>query len=652
MYVPHIQGGHKAERWLVMKDDFLYSLVSVRLGAVSLLCVVGSLVALSATGASVDYTPLSPPVFLPDGSQFVTWSDATKYTKTYHVNQNHPRASDDNPGTQDRPFRTINRAAQVVKSGERVLIHSGVYREMVRPRFSGEGPDRMIAYESAPGAVVVIKGSRVLEKRWQRSRDPHAENRHSLFSKKLWMMTLPDELFEDGYFPFRTPNASDTEIDLMPWALRWKGRIPYTLRRGLIFQDDRRMTQLATYEDLVRLPGAFWVDDDGKTVHIHPYGSRDPNSSLFEVATQSHIIKPEKTGLSFIRISGLTLEHAANGFPRIGVGALLTMGGHHWIIENNVVRHVNSVAIEVGYSVFERRDPDPRNVPRQDPNLGHVIVRNNRVYDCGTGGIQGYDVMHTLVENNDIRRCGWQDAEFYWECAAIKLLINTGTLVRGNTISQIEAAGGIWLDWNNKNSRVTGNIIHEVQTAQGAIFVEASQHPNLVDNNFIWNIDGQGIRAADTDELIIAHNLITRTTEDVVVARVATDRSLGGRRLTSERNKIVNNLFLDIQKPILFGSRNNEADYNVYATTGEPFDLEKWRQEGWGKHSVSLRSEAQFDPVELIFKWKAEEVLPEVPILKYCTSDFFGQPRDSQKVVPGPFVSLPTSARIELIRSR
>ena len=78
---------------------------------------------------------------LADGTPYLTWGDNTKFTRTYHVDQNHPGASDKNDGSEEHPFLTINHAAQVVKAGEKVCIHSGIYREMVRPRFSGEGVD-------------------------------------------------------------------------------------------------------------------------------------------------------------------------------------------------------------------------------------------------------------------------------------------------------------------------------------------------------------------------------------------------------------------------------------------------------------------------------------------------------------------------------
>ena len=80
--------------------------------------------------AQVNYQPAVPQVLLPDGTPFLSWSDLTRYTRTYHVSQNNPQASDENDGTAERPFRTINHAAQVVKPGERVWIHTGIYREL------------------------------------------------------------------------------------------------------------------------------------------------------------------------------------------------------------------------------------------------------------------------------------------------------------------------------------------------------------------------------------------------------------------------------------------------------------------------------------------------------------------------------------------
>ena len=76
----------------------------------------------------------------------------------YVVAAAHPRANDDNLGTAERPFRTIGKAASVVKAGDRVLIESGVYREKVRVEADGTA-QRPIVFTAAPMARVVVTGA-------------------------------------------------------------------------------------------------------------------------------------------------------------------------------------------------------------------------------------------------------------------------------------------------------------------------------------------------------------------------------------------------------------------------------------------------------------------------------------------------------------
>ena len=51
------------------------------------------------------------------------------------------------------------------------------------------------------------------------------------------------------------------------------------------------------------------------------------------------------------------------------------------------------------------------------------------------------------------------------------------------------------------------NVVLGGRSSNGAIFMEASQEPNLVDNNIVWGTRGNGIYQHDCDELIIALNI-------------------------------------------------------------------------------------------------------------------------------------------------
>jgi hypothetical protein len=145
---------------------------------------------------------------LPYGQSYLKWEKPLQINHTYVVSQNHPEASDSNPGTAELPFLTIGRAAELLQPGERVLIRSGVYHETVRPARGGESPGKMIVYEAADGETVIIKGSVEtdpagwkLSTGWQLGGREHyfAENRQK--QQLVWQYELHDIGF-GGYNPF------------------------------------------------------------------------------------------------------------------------------------------------------------------------------------------------------------------------------------------------------------------------------------------------------------------------------------------------------------------------------------------------------------------------------------------------------------------
>ena len=91
-------------------------------------------------GATLPMRSLEPPVLLPDGTEFKTWEQPTRFDRTYYVDRAHPNASDANPGTSERPFATINRAAQVLQPGERRSWRLAFIASGCGPRVEGPGP--------------------------------------------------------------------------------------------------------------------------------------------------------------------------------------------------------------------------------------------------------------------------------------------------------------------------------------------------------------------------------------------------------------------------------------------------------------------------------------------------------------------------------
>ena len=69
----------------------------------------------------------------------------------YVVDQAAPGAADTNPGTEEKPFKTVRHAADVVKPGDTVLVMAGRYDERVRVRTSG-ADGQPITFRRCPGA--------------------------------------------------------------------------------------------------------------------------------------------------------------------------------------------------------------------------------------------------------------------------------------------------------------------------------------------------------------------------------------------------------------------------------------------------------------------------------------------------------------------
>ncbi|WP_010182995.1 choice-of-anchor Q domain-containing protein [Aquimarina agarilytica] len=77
--------------------------------------------------------------------------------KNYYVATN---GSDGNPGTENRPFKTIQKAANLVNPGDVVLIKRGIYRDKIQIRRSGTNGNRII-FKAFPGDELraIIEGT-------------------------------------------------------------------------------------------------------------------------------------------------------------------------------------------------------------------------------------------------------------------------------------------------------------------------------------------------------------------------------------------------------------------------------------------------------------------------------------------------------------
>ncbi len=573
---------------------------------------------------------------LPYGNTFDFWEKEQKTRKIYHVDRNHPHASDENPGTEEKPFLTINRAAQILKAGEKVLIHEGVYRESVHPLNSGSGPSRMIIYEAVPGEKVIIKGSFAMkEENWKpgkgwvyRKHEPYT-NKDIETDYQVWMYEFDGKEFM-GYNPFGMMNILHDREYLQYQKVKMDSHFK---RRGMIFVDGVPLTQVLRPVDLQKHPeGAFWTEHNGMKVHVRFPGGKDPSNAVAEATNKEQLFVPEEYGTAYIKIKGLHFLHCGNGFPIPQRGMVSSNRGNHWIIENCTIEWANSLGIDLGNEMWHTID---------QPDLGFHIVRGNDIRNCGISGLESLRAPALLVEDNLFENIGWQDAELAFESGAIKFHRAYDCLIRRNVFRNISYAPGIWLDYkSNKNCRITGNVFSDITTARGAIYIEVSRNLCRVDHNIFhklrsqywisgdYGAGGSALYTDGSDSIIFENNLAIDIENTGYGSYLNAPRIVGMRGGITRYHKILNNIFIDCKKHMIeLPNDDNFSNANVFCNPRPGYlkikengsdlllDLQAWNQLfGWEEDGRVTRAEADLDTESLLLSIEYEglEELKEI----------------------------------------
>ena len=231
---------------------------------------------------------------------------------TLCVDQAHREAADANDGSQDKPFKTITKAAAVAEPGDTVLISQGVYREHVWPARGGTSPDKMITYQARDGHRVVIKGSELWKPDW-------APASLEGVAAAVWQTKLDPGLF-DYDFPIENFNpfvqsplkiySKTVEAYYKPVRPGEPGK-PLSVTRGAIFLDGRPLKQITDPKMFDYASGVFLVAADGEHVLVRLPLDRAPQGVEFEIVVREQCFAPRDLRIPFIHLKGLEFEHAA-----------------------------------------------------------------------------------------------------------------------------------------------------------------------------------------------------------------------------------------------------------------------------------------------------------------------------------------------------
>lgn len=559
---------------------------------------------------------------LANGERFNFWDDETRYSKTYHVNNGHPEANDDNPGSENRPFLTIGRAAELIGPGEKVIIHEGIYREAIRPSRGGTAHNRMILYEAAPGEQVIISGSIILSDHWQPGvgwrygkHIPYSENASSV-EIPVWQYDLPGERM-NGYNPFGMMNILHDREYLEYTKVKMDAHFR---RRGMIFLDGKSLKQVGKPVELAsEAQGAFWIEHNGLRIHVRFPDGKGPDDYTIEAAIREQLFVPEAYGLGYIHLKGIIFQHSANGFPVPQRGAVSSNRGNHWILENCTIRDVNALGVDLGNEMWHTEWQE---------GVGYHIFRKNTVQRCGIAGLEALRAPSLLIEDNLFEDIGWQDAEHGWESGGIKLHLASNCLIRRNIFRRIEYAPGIWLDYKaNRNCRITSNVFSDVTSARGCVYVEVSRNHCRIDHNIFhktrsqywvsgdYGAGGNALYTDGSDSIDFDHNLAFDIENTGYGSYLNAERMVDMRGGYTRFHRVTHNIFIDCRKhAIEFPNEHNSSDNNLFSgmkpgflKMGNPapallLDLEAWNIAfGFEEHGQMAGISAELDTETLLF---------------------------------------------------
>jgi alpha-N-arabinofuranosidase len=475
----------------------------------------------------------------------VLFSGGGAFAREIHVSTG---GSDSAGGSADQPYRTISQAAAVAQPGDTVVVHGGTYREWVKPVRGGTDESRRLTYRAAAGEEVFIKGSERVDS-WVSE------------GGGVWKVELPNSFF-GSYNPYAL-TLSGGWLNYGQWH-----------HRGDVYLNGEAFYEKQRAEEVAQAEHSWQCQTDEKTTIIRAnFGKANPNTELAEINVRESLFMPEITGLKYVTVSGFHFQHAAANWappgPALQPGAVGPRMGKHWIIENCTVTNARCVGIILGQA--------PGVNYRDIEAYGDHIVRNNVIRRCGQAGIAGQKgatrslICGNLIEDTNYRR------EFGgWETAAIKFHNSVDTVIRGNLIRgvfhQEQGAFGIWMDFGNQGTRITGNIIYNTQAA--TIFLEMDHGPTLVDNNILI---GPAVRS-NSEATVFAQNLFVDCGYDYTpdtqrrseYYQPHTTEIVGRKTGTAQDDKWFNNIFIRRGLDRVKTAPGYASDFNVFLEGARP----------------------------------------------------------------------------------
>lgn len=388
--------------------------------------------------------------------------------ETYWVDQKNPAAADNNPGSADKPFKTVSAAITKIRPGDTVTVRAGIYREMIRIKQSGTAENR-ITIQAAPNETVVISGADIVAG-WQKFDD---EKKRPIWRKTGWSSWQA--------YGANTPDSANSR------------------KQGpQLIVNNRLYRHVAHLDEMV--PGSFCYDaKDGGTIYmwmIPPQGNQsavvdpaaqwwdnpvdltsdDPNRQQVEASTRPGNILVDNQ--SYITIRGFIVRynsaHAQLPGIMINEERNKNFNSRHNVVEDCIVEYCHGAGLKASGD--------------------NITVRGCYVrFNGGIGG--GGHLINSLWEKCVFEGNNTTGHSHGWEAGGVKFYRCDNLTVRDSMFINNDGPG-LWFDRDN-----TGNILERNYcsfNSGSGIMMEVSpdfdsKAPDARAQISDWNLDRLGV---------------------------------------------------------------------------------------------------------------------------------------------------------------
>ena len=405
--------------------------------------------------------------------------------------------NDNNAGTENQPWKTIQRATQAnaLQAGDAVIIRDGTYYGEIQPQRGGQ-PGNRITFAAFPGEEVVVSGARNINGTWTQDGSD-------------WTLAWPFEKLRTKRVNDGHPQEDDAR------------------RRDMLIVDGKVLQAVYTRANLRE--GTFFLrgsPDNPDRIFVRMPNGKNPNNARMQTSTIGHLFNPSSNddfcaeGRSLkghFRLIGMTFRHVANEAQE---GAVCS-GSEGTLIEDVRVEWTNGSGLLISGN--------------------NHILRGVRAFNNGFSGVRGLECTDCLVENTSSRYNNWKGYDPFWESGGGKWIESTRVRFRNVNFSDNEGPG-LWLDINNRDIVVEQSRFDNNFGVN--LFIESLSNRNVVRNNVLT-------RARFARPAFYGYGLLIHAANNnVIIHNTFMNNEGGGMRIRADgrapatHNRYYNNLFI------------------------------------------------------------------------------------------------------------